>query len=258
MVAIHGAIVVAPLDGDGSSSEDGDGLVAQIIPLRHRGRSPEGHSAAQGPAPDPADDARDLSVAAGDMEARGERSVWDHPTAELRRRTDAGSARRRVPPVARGGWASVRVSWHALVAAAAVLAVVACILVASGAFHGGPAIGHVGSTVGASTTGTGRASLANVSAGRKSQRVEAPGARIHRQRSHRLALGRNPQRGPASTAASEASALLSASTSSSGAGSATSTPASESPRVQVDRAAEPSASTPSTPQSQCVPGELGC
>ncbi len=64
-------------DGEGFSSDPGEELVAKVIPLRRRGESPRVL----------ADEPRPPSNAPEDEPARGERSVWDPPPGELRRRT---------------------------------------------------------------------------------------------------------------------------------------------------------------------------
>lgn len=75
-----------PSDGDDGCKDPGDELVAQIIPLRRRAHQPG----------EPADvlgepDGRERSP---DRPRSGERSVWEQPTVELRRR----GAEQRSPP----------------------------------------------------------------------------------------------------------------------------------------------------------------
>lgn len=75
-----------PRDGDGIFTEGEDELVAQIIPLRRQGLEPdERHS-----GPD------ELYSQAREPEPQvAERSVWDEPATELRRREPPATRRRR-------------------------------------------------------------------------------------------------------------------------------------------------------------------
>ncbi len=68
-------------DGEGFGSDPGEELVARVIPLRRRGESPRVL----------ADEPRPPSSPPEDEPARGERSVWDPPPGELRRRTPQAS-----------------------------------------------------------------------------------------------------------------------------------------------------------------------
>lgn len=271
MVATHGGIVVPPRDGDGSSSEDGDGLVAQIIPLRHRGREADEQPPPRTSAQELAED--DLPPSASYASARGERSVWDQPTAELRRRADPGSTRASSSSGAGDRRLTAPRPRRLLAAAAAVtLGVVALAIVFSSALQGQrPAIRHAGSALRASSTVNTRSPVANGSAARRSRHAQSAAGARHQQRPHRSGLDLHRQRGSAPAARGAASgpavsdaeagtptSALVDQTAASGAGSAPATTPSESAPAQAQVAPEPSASTPSTPQNQCVPGELGC
>jgi hypothetical protein len=86
MVATHGGIVVPPRDGDGISSDADGELLAQIIPLRRRQSEP---GAPEILADEPAGP---LEGPEALPSSSVERSVWDQPSVDLRRRAPNGPA----------------------------------------------------------------------------------------------------------------------------------------------------------------------
>jgi hypothetical protein len=160
MVATHGGIVVPPRDGDGISSDTDGELLAQIIPLRRRQSEPgapeiladEPAGALEGPEALPS-----LSA---------ERSVWDQPSVDLRRRAPSGG------PASGGPAADTRLLGHrmlagfltgaAAIAAVGAIAVVVALALGGATGRSGPrpqkyAASHLTPRVGV-TRFTGRAS----------------------------------------------------------------------------------------------------
>lgn len=270
MVETHGGTIVPPRDGDRFSSDGEDGLVAQIIPLRHRERDPDEQ-------PSPGTQARDDDppLSLGDVPPQGERSIWDPPTAELRRRrTETGSTQSLGSRVDGGGTLASRFSWRLLAVAATVaLSAVVFALAVSSAYRGqsGSAMRQTASsTLRASATAKGRSATANHSPARRSRQAQTAAGSPRQQQPRRRELHRHHPQSPPPAAhgtASESavadsaagvptSAIRGPTAASSTGASPPATRPSESTPAQA--APAPSASTPSTPQGQCVPGELGC
>jgi len=266
---------VPPRDGDRFSSDGEDGLVAQIIPLRHRERDPDEQ-------PSPGAQARDVvaddpPASLGDVPPRGERSIWDPPTAELRRRrTEPGSTRSFGSRVDGAGTLASRFSWRLLAVAATVaLGAVVFALVVSSAYRGqsGSAMRQTASSaLRASSTAKGHSATANHSPARRSRQAQNAAGSPRQQQPRTRELHRHHPQSPPPAAhgtASESavadsaagvptSAIRGPTAASSTGASPPATRPSESASVQAQDAPAPSASTPSTPQGQCVPGELGC
>jgi hypothetical protein len=256
---------VPPHDGDRPPSESEDGLVAQIIPLRHRqrdaGATPSPRTLMLHAEDAPRPDADDVSL--------GERSVWDPPTGELRRRgTQPGAAPSPTVRADRVSTLVSRFSWRVVAAAATVaLGGALLALVLSSAFSG-PA----GSATRQASVSTRRAS-SSANARVIANRLLAPGSRPASNAAgghHQQQPGGRPHRHsrPPSSSAAYGTSLASdmpdsTTPTSSGPASTTASSASESPPTSspgesASAPAAPSAGARSTPQSQCVPGELGC
>ncbi len=254
-----------PHDGDRPPSDGEDRLVAQIIPLRHRERdappAPRTPTHVVEDAPHPAP---------GDV-SLGERSVWDPPTAELRRRgTQPGAAPSPTVDADRIGRRVTHLSWRVVVAATATLALsgaVLALVVASG--FSGPARSATGrtsvSTQHASSSANTRGVIANRSPSRGSRPTSNAAGSHHQQQPGRQAHRHSP---PASSSTAQGTGLTSGvvdstTPASSGpspttASSVAESPPTSSPGESASAAVAPSAPAKSTPQSQCVPGELGC
>ncbi len=86
MVATHGGTVVPPREGDGISIDTDGELLAQIIPLRRRTSEPYAPAILADEPAGPLEDPEDLPS------LPVERSVWDQPSVELRRRAPNGGA----------------------------------------------------------------------------------------------------------------------------------------------------------------------
>lgn len=240
-----------PRDGDRFSSDGEDGLVAQIIPLRHRECDPDEQ-------PSPGTQARDDDPppSLGDVPPQGERSIWDPPTAELRRRrTETGSTESFGSRVDGAGRLASRFSWRLLAVAATVaLGAVVFALVVSSAYRGrsGSAMRQTASSaLGASSTAKGHSATATHSSARRSRQAQTGAGSPRQQQPRTRELHRHHQQSPPPTAQGTASGLAVADSAARPA-----TRPSESTPAQA--APAPSANTPSTSQSQCVPGELGC
>jgi hypothetical protein len=246
MVGTHGGTIVPPRDDDELSSEGEDGLVAQIIPLRQRE-----HEAGEpsSPAPETLDDRfpspRDVPL--------GERSVWDQPTAELRRRgTEADSGTPHTPSTHGASALALRFSRRFLaVAAMATVAATVLALTLGGALQGQPR-------------------SAPRHGARRSPQAQSAGG-THRQQPRRQQDGRH--RSSSVHTARHAASESKVASSSAGArieeirrpppvpmsaGSSSEIRPQESAPVHAQGTPSPSVSTPSTSQSECVPGELGC
>jgi hypothetical protein len=247
-------------DGDGYAPEDGDGLVAQIIPLRQRARDPDEQLQPATPA---------QPHAAIDAAGCEERSVWDQPMTELRRRVDAPGSEPPAASVASRGISIARLP-RGLVVVAALLGMTVIALLVSNAIPG-----HVSGMrqlhASASSTSQARAPFPGGSAALRARHVTRAASSRDQQRPYQPARHLHARRGQApgvqdgtsdSTVADSGgsapanSPLGRTETASVG---VTSTPApSESPPAQTQTALQASANTSSTPQQQCVPGELGC
>jgi hypothetical protein len=236
---------VPPRDGDDISAGSDDELVAQIIPLRQR----EQDSVYPPRVLEPVDDPPPL----------GERSVWDQPTTELRRatrRASVPSSSSRVVGIA------ARISWRRVVPAVAVvlggtllaLALVATLDGGSGRAIRPAAPSKAGATTIAHATGT---LTARSPARRASQRRPAISDHEHQLRARERQRAREPQPSDVQSAGSGLAVA------SSGAGTSASyrpRSAAESSAAEFTPEARDSESghPPSTSESQCVPGELGC
>jgi hypothetical protein len=241
MVGMYGGTIVPPRDGDGVSSEDEDGLIAQIIPLRQR----EHGSREDFQFPETLEDSL---PPAGD-EPLSERSVWDQPTAELlRRRTETDS---RVPHQAR----TIAFRFSRRVAAVVALTVsVAVVLVVALAGdlgrHPRSAPRHLESSK--PKTSSISESSVNRSPARRSTRR------------HRSRGGHGAPRSSSAPTTLRSASKSQVASSITGA-QATVVPAvapehgsSESAPPQTQSTPAPRVSKPSTPEKPCVPGELGC
>jgi hypothetical protein len=239
MVGTHGGTIVPPRDGDGISSEDEDGLVAQIIPLRQR----EQGSGEDFQVPETLDDSL---PPAGD-EPLSERSVWEQPTAELlRRRTEAAS---RVPPTNQARTIASRFTRR-------VVTVVALAVIAA-AVLGVTLAGNLDSS--------------------KPKTSSIPKSSVDRSRARQSTHGHRPRAGHEAPRSSSTPTTLRSASKSQVATSTTGAPvktgsspaivappvapkhgSSESTPPQTQPTHVPRASKPSTSEKPCVPGELGC
>ncbi len=280
MDGVHGGTIVPPRDGDGSVPGGDDELVAQIIPLRRREAEPEdpwvptlvdGRAPTDG-SPSPA-----------------ERSVWDPPTAELRRRKPSRAARQVAVAGAYTDGAHFP-QWVVGTAAATVAVIGIAILVfALGILRGQPgvAVGQAGSSASrahvtaSDDTGAARRSSAQAARAQHPATTDRRQGRAahHDQRAssasvhtRRAASTPNPASSGATTTPVQKPAP--AAPLSTGA-SQTQVASQEGGASQADSAsgedrasggaassshgsASPHVSTPSTAAGQCVPGELGC
>jgi hypothetical protein len=205
-------------DGDDITGSDGE-LVAPVIPLRHR---QDGQAAGEVLADEPAGTAG----AAEDRSEPMERSVWDQPTATLRRRERPQSGSPATPTGATVGRGERR--WVArgvaVVAAAGVLGLALILGVHTGLTgRGAQRVGSRGLHAGAPSPAIGPA-----------VRRLSPS---HRSASRHAARGRGRRALPAAHSGSAPSRL--------GAGS----PSASAPTV----AGAPSGSSPTQPASQSVP-----
>jgi hypothetical protein len=250
MVGTHGGTIVPPRDGDGISSEDEDGLVAQIIPLRQR----EQGSGEDFQVPETLDDSL---PPAGD-EPLSERSVWEQPTAELlRRRTEAAS---RVPPANQARTIASRFSRR-------VVAVVALAVIAA-AVLGVALAGNLG--------GHPRSAPRRLDSS-KPKTSSISKSSVDRSPARRSTYRHRPRAGHEAPRSSSTPITLRSASESQVAGSTTGAPvktssspatvvspvapehgSSESTPPQTQPTHAPRVSKPSTSEKPCVPGELGC
>jgi hypothetical protein len=126
MAGTSGGTIVPPRDGDGPPSDE-DGLLAQVIPLRQRERG-SAEDRLQGP-----ESLDDGFLPPGEAPV-AERSVWDQPTGELRRRrpAESDSGHRQMPWANGTGRPASAFSWWLLVVAATGLVVVTVLALALG------------------------------------------------------------------------------------------------------------------------------
>jgi hypothetical protein len=262
---------VPPRDGDGFDGEEA--LVAEVIPLRRREREPREQATQERASTDELVTGG-ASPRSMDVPAPGDRSVWDQPTTDLRRRGLRTGA--TPPPASRGDAARThvsRLSWGYLavpvtvVVGAAVLA-----LVLSGALRstfGSAARLSASSTPPANSTTRGHAAITKRSPSLGARQPKGAAASRHRQEAHGRDLDRGHQSsapGAQSTASNLAVADAAVGAAASpGSGSAAASSAAEfTPEARGSEVAaarptpEPAANMPSTQESQCVPGELGC
>ena len=118
-------------DGDGVSIDTDGELLAQIIPLRRREREPHAPEILADEPAGPLDEPEAL------RSSSAERSVWDEPSVELRRRAPNGASAKRGPT------ADTRSSGHGtparLLSAAAAIAAAGAIAVVAALLLGGTA-----------------------------------------------------------------------------------------------------------------------
>jgi hypothetical protein len=244
---------VPPRDGDRSSTDTDGELLAQVIPLRRRENELD-ELQGQPFAPQPAD----TFDVAPEPSSPLERSVWDQPITELRRRETQSPARAslasrlatRPRPRVYGAHPP---RWS--IAAAVGITGLAIVALAFGALLQGPpgsrARGAVSSTseaklVAGSSTAEGARRRSSPShpasaARRVPHKSKIQGAQHHRERAGQ----------PATTHTASSSALPSS--------SATGASATlESAPAHPQSSPSPHDSVPSASQNQCVPGELGC
>jgi len=273
MVGTSGGTIVPPRDGDRFSSDGDEGLVAQIIPLRHREREPYAQQTPRTAAGDEA--LEDTLPSAGEPLSQGERSIWDPPTVELRRRgTQRGPTLSLAAPSPAAGAVAFRLSWRVL-ALPAMTAIAAAVLalILAGALRGpaGSAVrGRALATATASSAATGGGLVANRSS---SARASSAARAIRRKHSQQPPRGRrrNARRRQSSPprrtrelavadsgAGAPTSAIGRPTAASSTTESSSATRPGESASAEAQGALAPGASAPSTARSQCVPGELGC
>jgi hypothetical protein len=245
---------VPPRDGDGHSSDGEDGLVAQIIPLRQRAQ-PQSLTSGAGVADPPA--TRDA--------AASERSIWDQPVADLRRRQREPEA--TPSPSSRGAMGmSVRSWWPVAAALAAALILVAVTLVIYGALDGraGPvarqstyASTATAASIGDGYVATNRAARKG-SADERASNAQAKHSMHRRSRSHdQRPLGLSSGSSSGAIAAGVGTSAPATDVRPDPASAEFSpTPPSEGARAPVVPAS--SASKPTTARSECVPGQLGC
>jgi hypothetical protein len=244
---------VRPGDDDGTPTEADDELVAQIIPLRRRDQA----SATQ-TLPD---EQSERFPRTHHSLPPAERSVWDQPTTELRRRTparahpDAREHRERSWRSERPRSVKVAATVFASVLCAGLLALTLDTLKGRSAPAPARAQGSAGSAISASNqagTASSRSSRLPVSASRgrathQPKRHQRPGAR------HRAGP---PKRAASTTPTVELTVADAGAPTRSGNSTA---PAAVENAASSAQSRPPSQTTdPAPAQSQCVPGELGC
>lgn len=243
-----------PRDGNGGSTGSEDELVAKIIPLRRRG--PEAHEPRSHVPEHGSDDRVDSPE---DPPLLAERSVWEQPTVELRRRgtqdTDPAFGRHSMPR-----WlVAVPVVAIGLIGMAIVL-----VIALSTARNQAQPKRRTGAPV---SSGLAARSTATTAVKKRtsslSHRVSAEARRNRHGRgsssSDRLRVTRSstlstgdpgvivPTTAPSQPVASPSPASGSVAQ-----------PVSESAPARPQSSPASQAGAPSTSQSQCVPGELGC
>jgi hypothetical protein len=274
MDGAYGGTIVPPRDGDGTTPDE-DELVAQIIPLRRRERASQPEDSR---FPAPSDD----SVPAGDSRSPAERSVWDPPTIELHRRESTRTA----SPLTAGNAETANLSRRVVgVALTAVTAAGIAILVLSlGVFDGhSPGAGDRPGSLAAPSHAATHGAAASV-LGRTRSKTTSSSTQKHAVTGHRGERARDHRRSTHSTA--HASHPTSAAEPAGSRASTTplqthttvatsSTGASQEPASQehgatgqessgsgtpsrTENAPSSSPAAHSTPQTPCVPGELGC
>jgi hypothetical protein len=254
MAGTQGGTIVPPRDGNGGSTGSEDELVAKIIPLRRRG--PEAHEP-RSCVPERGSEGRVESRE--DPSPLAERSVWEQPTVELRRRgtqdTDPASRRRSMPR----GLVAVPVVAIGLVGMAVVLVI--ALSTARNQAQPRRRTGAPSSGLAARSAAT---TAVNKRASSLSHRVSAEATRNRQSRGSSLSDRQRVTRSsiPSTTgdvgviAHTTAPSQLAASPSPAGGSVAQSVSESAPARPQSSPASQ--AGAPSTSQSQCVPGELGC
>ena len=261
-----------PRDGDGIFGDNDGELLAQVIPLRRREAEPDEWVPSQPFDPEPTDTfgaAPELD-AAHSLSSPVERSVWDQPITELRRREEHSPARSSLASTL-----AARVSedhpprWS--IAAALAIIGLAIVALALGALHrqsGLPTQGAASSSAKlASTSSTaGETQRGSFSSQPSSvHHQQKARGREHRSQASRTTRQRQPGTHATYTAREYVPAGSGADTSIQD--SSTATPVTSVPVAQHAIEGAPASSrspSPSQPpatapaQSSCVPGELGC
>ncbi len=253
-----------PRDGDDLSAEGEDGLVAQIIPLRQREHEGEDHG--HGFHGAQAREDQNRFVRPGNFPL-AERSVWDQPTTELRRRTDPDSSSPFASLAHRAGRHASRPSWRLVGIAVAAATATAVLLAVTD--HRGSAPRHessipkVNATVtsaGASSSPARRSPKAQGAAEGTRQR-KTPRGRGEGDRGSSVVLAHGGVSAPAVAsprAGKSAGGIQPAAPTPASLGSSSVSRPNESAPGHTQEAPPASATTPSRSQDQCVPGELGC
>jgi cytoskeletal protein RodZ len=246
---------VPPRDGNGSSTGAEDELVAKIIPLRRRGSD-----AHEPRSYEPERESEGLVDSPEEPPLLAERSVWEQPTVELRRRgtpdTDSASRRRSMPR-----WlVTVPVVAIGLIGMAVVL-----VIALSTARNQAQSRRRTGAPVSSGLAARSAATTAvNKRASSLSHRVSAEATRNRQSRGSSSLDGQRVTRSSIPSTTGDAGVI--AHTTAPSQPAASSSPASGSVAQSVSESApaRPQSSpasragAPSTSQSQCVPGELGC
>jgi hypothetical protein len=245
--------------GDGTPPDVDDELVAQIIPLRRRDQASATQTLNDGrtePSP------RTTNLASPTNPALpAERSVWDQPTTELRRRTPAST---------RAGmqerWSRPWTTWRArsVKVAATVLATALCVgllELSLGALRGGsaPAPKPTRASAAAGISGGNRPALGTRSSSRPSV-SSSRGRPTHQTRRDALPRADNPTGAEKRAAPTPPAVELAVSNTSAAArsGDTAAGSAVENAPAPAESPAPSHDSAPALAQSQCVPGELGC
>jgi hypothetical protein len=268
---------VPPRDGDGIFSDTDGELLAQVIPLRRREAEQDEWVQRQPFDPEPTEtfDAAPWLDAAQDLSSPVERSVWDQPITELRRREALSPARSSLASTLRTGAAWNRPPQRWAIAAAMGIIGVAVIALAFGALHsqsGARAPGAVSASVDAklastsSTAGEAQRGSFSSQPSPAHHQQKARG-REHRSRVSRTARQLHPDTHATDTVREYLSAGSGADTSTTVEHSAATTSVTSVPQPQhavedapaSSRSPSPSHAPAAAPaQSSCVPGELGC
>ena len=246
----HEGNIVRPGDDDETPTEADDELVAQIIPLRRRDQA-----LATQTLPD---EQSERSPRPHDPRPPAERSVWDEPTTELRRRTLA-STRAHVPERRNRAFRSDRP--RAVKVAATVLASFLCVGLLALTLdtlkgRSAPAPPRAQDSAGAISASnqagaaSRRSSKSPVSSSRGSATHQPK--REERPRAHHRA-GPSKRSAPTTTTAEVADAGAAVRSGNNAAPAAVENAASSA------QSSPPAQATDSAPaQTRCVPGELGC
>ena len=241
-----------PLDGDGISTDTDGELLAQVIPLRRRESELD---ELQGDALEPTLDAFERE---GDPLAATERSVWDQPITELRKREAPVTARSSLGSKFGGSLGPRAYRGHlprwSIVAVPSMIGVAVAAL-AFGALLQGPS----GSGARRVVSSASEAKLARTnSTAEGARRRSSPShpASAARRVPHKSKIqGAQHHRGRAAQPARTHTASSSALPSSSAAGASATL---ESAPADSQSSPSPHDTVPSASQNQCVPGELGC
>ncbi len=241
-----------PRDGDGSSTDTDGELLAQVIPLRRR-ESELDELPGQALEPE-----LDMFEPEGDLLAATERSVWDQPITELRKREAPVTARSSLgskfgAPVGPRAYTGHLPRWA--IAAALGMIGVAVAALAFGVLLQGPS-GSGARRVVSSASGAKLARTNSTAGGARRRSSPSHPASAARRVPHKSKIqGAQHHRERAAQPARTHTASSSALPSSSAAGASATL---ESAPADSQSAPSPNGSVPSASQNQCVPGELGC